>query len=223
MPAKNEDLHGNVPDRCRVALLLVDVINPMDFPGGADLAAAAQPAAARLADAKRAARAAGVPVIYANDNYGRWRSSLQDLVHRCTTSDVPGRPVAELLRPEPDDYVVLKPKHSAFYATPLELLLRYLGTDVLVLGGFAAHSCVLFTAADAFLRDFHLIVLRDGVASPTPELTRTALAQMAHALDAQLRTVAEIDWRALATPAAETQRSGEPDRRPAAPTPPHTA
>jgi nicotinamidase-related amidase len=168
MPAKNPDLHGNAPDNASAALVLIDVINDMEFRDGDRLLAQARPMAARLAELKRRAKAAAIPVIYANDNFGRWQSDFSTLVRRCTEDDVRGRPIARALLPEPDDYFVLKPKHSAFFATVLDTLLDYLGAETLILTGVTADICVMLTAADAFLRDLHLIVPADCVASVDP-------------------------------------------------------
>ena len=186
-PARNHDLHGNVPDESDVALLLIDVINDLEFEGGERLLPAALAAADRLAALAARARRAGVPVIYANDNFGRWRSDFSKLLARVLEDDVRGRPIAERLRPAPTDYVVLKPKHSAFFSTTLDLLLRYLKTRTLVIGGFTADRCVLFTASDAYLRDFRVVVPSDGVASLDRQATRHALSQMRALLGADVR------------------------------------
>lgn len=198
MPERNPDLHGNAPDTNPVALLLVDVINPMDFSEADRLLRFARPAAERLADLKRRARAAGVPVIYANDNFGKWRSDLNAVVERCLDSGCPGREVARLLRPDPEDYFVLKPKHSAFFSTTLDTLLRYLGTRTVILGGFAADICVLFTANDAYMRDLRLVIPADGVASNEAEDRDAALALMRRVLKAKTPPSKEIDLAALA-------------------------
>ncbi|HVK13203.1 MAG TPA: isochorismatase family cysteine hydrolase [Gemmataceae bacterium] len=197
MPSPNPDLHGNAPDSCRVALLLVDVINPLDFPEADQLLRFARPAAERLKALKERARAAGVPVIYANDNFGRWRSDLAAVVERVLAPGCKGRPLAELLRPGPEDYFVLKPKHSAFFSTTLETLLRYLGVETLVIGGFAGNICVLFTANDAYLRDLKVVVPADVVASNTAEENAAALEQMRRLLKCDTRPAAEIDLDAL--------------------------
>lgn len=197
MPEKNDDLHGNVPDRSTVALLLVDVINDMEFEGGEALLRHALPAAEAMAELKHSAKALGVPVIYANDNFGRWRSDFRDVVERCLTTGVRGAPVAQLLIPEPDDYFILKPKHSAFHATALDTLLRYLHARRLILAGFSADSCVLVTAAEAHMRDYRVIVPPECVASRTAEYTRAALEHMARVLDVEVCPAREIDLRAL--------------------------
>src|SRR5947209_838569 len=166
MAERNDDLHGSAPDSHPVALLLVDVINPCDFPEADQFLRHALPAARKIAALKRRAAAAGVPVIYANDNFGRWRSDLTAVVNRCLEPGCKGRPLCEALRPGEQDYFVLKPKHSAFYSTTLDLLLRAL-TRVVIVCGFAANICVLFTANDAYVRDLRVVVPSDCVASNT--------------------------------------------------------
>jgi nicotinamidase-related amidase len=198
MPAKNQDLHGNVPDKAEVALLLIDVINDLEFPEGDQLLRHALPMAERIAELSRRAREAGVPVVYVNDNFGRWRSDFNTQVEHCLKDGVRGKPIAELLRPEEDDYFVLKPKHSGFFSTTLDTLLEYLGTRTVVLAGLAANICVLFTANDAYMRDFHLVTPCDCTASNTEEENQYALDQMAKVLKADVRPSTEIDFQALA-------------------------
>jgi nicotinamidase-related amidase len=187
MPAKNPDLHGNAPDKADVAILLIDVINDLEFPQGDQLLRFAVPMADRISELSDRARKAGVPVVYVNDNFGRWRSDFHAQVEHCLSDGVRGRPVVERLRPAEDDYFVLKPKHSGFYSTTLEILLEYLGARTLVLCGMAANICVLFTANDAYMRDFHLVVPEDCVASNNEEENRYALEQMRKVLKADTR------------------------------------
>jgi nicotinamidase-related amidase len=112
MPGKNVDLHGSAPDKHKFALLLIDVVNDFDFPEGDQLLKHARPMARILLRLKRRAQKAGVPVIYVNDNFGRWKSDFRRTVDYCTRH---GRDIVELLRPEENDYFVLKPKHSGFF------------------------------------------------------------------------------------------------------------
>src|SRR4051794_39328912 len=169
MPPRHQNLEGNVPESSRVALLLVDVINDMDFAGSEALVRQAIPMAKRLAALKERARALRIPAIYINDNFGKWRSDFRRLVEHCVSDDVPGREVATILRPTDDDYFVLKPKHSAFYATTLDLLLKYLSADSVILTGIAGNICILFSANDAYMRDLRLYVPNDCTVSNTPE------------------------------------------------------
>src|SRR3954467_6618868 len=178
MSADRFNLHGGGRQKSKLALLIIDVINDMDFPGGEKLARQAIPMARNIAALKARAKDAGVPVIYVNDNFGRWQSDFRKQVSHCLRQDSRGREVARLLRPEEDDYFVLKPKSSAFFDTTLETLLRHLGAETVILTGLAADVCILFTAHDAHLRDFKIIVPSDCVASNTKSETTAALKQM---------------------------------------------
>jgi nicotinamidase-related amidase len=193
----NDDLHGSAPHKSRVALILIDVINAMDFPTGNKLAKHALPAAKKLVALKQRAKAANVPVVYANDNYGRWRSDFRAIVERASLPDMPGHDTTLLLAPDEDDYFVLKAKHSAFYISSLELLLTYFGARRIVLAGFAGDRCVRFTAEDAFLRDYETIIAADCIASEEVRANREALEYMRTYLGVAIKASARIDFRAL--------------------------
>ena len=197
MPAKNEDLHGFVPDKAEVALLLIDVINDLEFSSGRELLKHALPMAERLAELKRRAKAASVPVIYVNDNFGRWQSDFKKLLEHCLEEGVCGKPIAELLSPEEDDYFVLKPKHSGFFSTTLDILLDYLQVNTVILTGVAGNICILFTANDAYMRDYRLYVPSDCVASNDPHDNEHALRQMEIVLKAEITPSTELDLDAL--------------------------
>jgi nicotinamidase-related amidase len=204
-----QDLHGNAPDKSPLALLLIDVINDLEFDEGRNLLKHALPMARAIARLKRRAHAAGVPVIYVNDNFGRWQSDFRKQVRHCLQDGVRGEPIARLLAPDEQDYFVLKPKHSGFFSTQLEILLEHLGTQTLILTGMAANICVLFTANDAYMRGYDLIVPRDCVASNTKRENDYALAQMRDVLKAETPLSAKIDLGRLA-------RAPEPGRTRAA-------
>ena len=187
MPARNKDLHGSAPDKSEIALLLIDVINDLDFPEANQLLRQARPMARKLLRLKRRAKQAGIPIIYVNDNFGRWQSDFRRQVQHCLRQNSRGHEIVSLLRPEEDDYFVLKPKHSGFFSTTLETLLRYLGSKKLILTGIAGNFCVLFTANDAYMRDYELIIPSDCTASNTTEENREALTLMRKFLKADTR------------------------------------
>ena len=208
---QDDDLHGSAPDTCVVALLVVDVINDLDFPEGPLLLRRALPMAQRLARLIAAARAADVPVVWVNDNFGRWRSDFRSLLRYCARPSSRGRPVVEIVAPPAErDYFVVKPKHSGFFDTSLELLLRHLGAETVVITGMATDVCVLFTANDAYMRDLRIVVPRDCVASSNARGHAQALALMRSALKADIVTAARVDFAALARGAA---RAAPPPRR----------
>jgi nicotinamidase-related amidase len=205
VPAKNRDLHGNAPDNSDIALILIDVINDLAFEDGKTLLKHAIPMAKKIAVLKAKARQAGVPSIYVNDNFGRWQSDFQKLIGHCLTDDVCGKPLVTILQPEEDDYFVLKPKHSGFYSTTLDLLLLYLGVKTLILTGIAGNICVLFTANDAYMRDYHLIIPADCVASNTVKENNSALELMKNVLKADVRPSTALDFHKIAVAQSRQQ------------------
>ena len=194
MPEKNIDLHGSAPDKHKIALVLIDVINDFDFPEADQLLRYARPMAKKLLRLKRRAQKAGVPVIYVNDNFGRWKSDFRHTVEHCASSGR-GSGLVRVLRPEQNDYFVLKPKHSGFFSTTLETLLRYLGAQTLILTGIAGNFCVLFTANDAYMRDFNLFVPSDCTVSNTKHENKSALRIMKKFLKADIRPSSKIALR----------------------------
>jgi len=199
-----------------VALVLIDVINGFDFEGAEALARAARRVAPRIEALAQRARAQKVPVIYVNDNFGRWRSDFRATVRECTRPEYLGRAVAERLRPTEADYFVLKPQHSGFYSTALDLLLDDLHVHTVVLTGFAANLCVLFTANDAHMRGYNLVVPSDCTASNTTTLTRATLLHVRNALHGSVLRSADVDSRRSACihqPRRATRRRPSDSRR----------
>jgi nicotinamidase-related amidase len=199
MARASHDLHGSAPDKSEAALLLIDVINDFDFPEGDQLLRLALPVGKNIAELKKRARAAGIPCVYVNDNFGKWQSDFKKLVARCTGEDAKGKEFVKQLTPEDDDYFVLKPKHSGFYSTTLDLLLTHLGAKNLIVTGIAGNNCVLFTANDAYMRDFKVFVPQDCVVSNTEEENRYALKQMETVLKADTTSSEQLDLNALSS------------------------
>jgi nicotinamidase-related amidase len=173
----------------RPALLLIDLINRFDFPGGGALAKATLGASHRILALRERFDAAGLPVIYVNDNFMHWQGEFRDLVAACRATPGPAAEIAERLAPEDGHYYVLKPKHSAFMASALPVLLAQLRVDALVLAGVAADSCVLATGLDAKMREFRIWAPSDCTAANTPLRKQRALEL--------LRTAVQADTRAL--------------------------
>lgn len=175
------DLSAAVP-RAEVVLLLIDVINPLRFDGAKALAAPALEAAEAIAALKRRLRAQGVPAVYVNDNFGRWTSDFRELVGYCRGLGGAAGRLARRLAPARGDLTVLKPRHSAFHATPLALLLGAVGAKRVVMTGLATDLCVQISATEAFQCGFELWVPADCTAAESPERKQAALDWMARAL-----------------------------------------
>ena len=175
------------------ALLVIDMLSPWDFPDGDAMLKGAERIAPRIADLRKRCRAVRVPVIYANDNQGRWRSDFREVVAMAIERGDGAARIAELLKPERDDYFVLKPKHSGFHATPLDLLLRHLQARRLVIAGVSGDQCVLYTVADARMLDYEVVVPRDCVASLTEVRDRRLLDYLAEVSQVETPLGSAID------------------------------
>jgi nicotinamidase-related amidase len=166
------------------ALLLIDIINHFEFPDGDRILRQALKIASSIAHLKSRARVAGIPTIYVNDNFGDWRSERSALLQYCLRPEARGAKFVKQVQPDEEDYFVLKPMHSAFYQTPLETLLRHLGSRTLILAGLTTNSCITCTAHDANMRDLKLIVPSDCSAARTKEEHKQALVHLRNMLAA---------------------------------------
>ena len=176
------------------ALLIIDMINGFDFEGAERLKPDAAKAAEAILALRRDAEAAGCPVIHVNDNFGEWHSDRDRIVARAIETD---REITPRLKPGDDDYFVLKPQFSGFYATSLPVLLPKLGVSRLILTGVATDICILFTAADAHMRDYSLWIPEDCVAAEDADRGRWALSLMRETMRAETRPTSALslaDW-----------------------------
>jgi nicotinamidase-related amidase len=177
------------------ALLLIDVVNDLDFPGSDALVSQAEGIAHSLGQLKRRAAAAGMPIIYVNDNFGQWRSDFRQTVAHCTRRASPGRVVSRKLKPTEKDYFVLKPKHSGFFDTTLDTLLEALRIRRVILTGIAGNICVLFTANDAYMRDLKLFAPADCIVSNTVADNEYALRQIESVLKGNISPSNRLTFR----------------------------
>ncbi|MES2854751.1 MAG: isochorismatase family cysteine hydrolase [Bdellovibrionota bacterium] len=164
--------------KAKTALLICDMMNTFDFTEAGKLLPQALLAAKAIAKLKRSLKRRGVKVIYVNDNFGSWLSDWKTIFLTCTEFDCLGKEIAEILKPEADDYFILKPKHSGFHSTALDVLLNQIGVKRLIITGIAGNICVLFTAHDAHMREFEVVVPSDCTASNKAADNRFALQQL---------------------------------------------
>ncbi|BAM03342.1 cysteine hydrolase family protein [Phycisphaera mikurensis] len=176
----------------RSALLVIDVINDLDFDGGEALGPFAEELVGPILTLKRRFREAGLPVIYVNDNFGNWRSDFRATVDAVCGRACRGRAIARALKPEDEDLFVLKPKHSGFHHTVLPLLLHDLGVDRVVLCGIAGNICVAFTAHDALMHNLRVAVPRDAVASESSDANDRVLGELEDVFGVDTRPAAEV-------------------------------
>lgn len=198
--------------RSDTALLIIDVLNDLEFPGGERVLPWALRMVERLAPVAERMRRAGIPVIYVNDNFDQWRSSFADLYKHCTRPGARGRKVARALKPEPGDYFILKPKHSAFFATSLVPLLDHLGTRKLYLAGIATNLCVFFTAHDAHMHEYKISVLSDCCCAESDTDHDLALGQLERFLRVRVCRGDQVKLHKASRARRPTRRSSEAEK-----------
>ena len=164
------------PSPVPVALLLVDIVTTFQFQDGDAILQGALAMRDALVRLKARARALSIPVLYVNDNFGDWRSEKEVLMGRCL--EAKGAQFVRPLLPDSEDYFVLKPMHSGFYMTPLEVLLEHLQVETLILTGLTSNSCITVTAHDANMRGFDIFVPQDCSCARDPKEHVQALMQL---------------------------------------------
>lgn len=177
MPAKKKTT-AKVRQQPGDVLLIIDTINDLEFPGGEKVLPWAVKLAGRLAAFRKDAHAHDLPVIYTNDNFGHWRSNFAEVFKIATRRGARGRDISMKLKPGRNDYFILKPQNSAFFATSLVPLLEHLKAKRLILTGIATNLCVLFTAHDAHMHQYELVALSDCCAAETDFDHNIALSQL---------------------------------------------
>lgn len=177
-----------------MALLLVDVVNHFAFPGGEELLRESLAIAPNIAALKKRARNSSVPVIYVNDNFGDWRADLETLTRECLEQPNGAAEFVRQLQPAVTDFRVLKPMHSGFYSTPLEILLRRLSVETVLVAGIATPGCVLSTVQDANMRRYKVLVPEDCCAARVQEEHLAAIRVMRTIQNAQVGPAKEFDF-----------------------------
>jgi len=171
-------------ERSAVALLMIDVINELDFEGNEHIIKEAKEVGPAIQKLRARCKQEKIPVIYCQDNFGRWRSDFGAIYTHVRDSNSPGSFLAEMLEPGECDYRLIKPKHSAFYGTTLVTLLQHLGTKTLICCGFAGDVCVFFSANDAYMNDISVVVPSDCIGCTS--------ADARHAAELLMKTVLKI-------------------------------
>lgn len=166
-------------------MLALDLISDFVFPDGARVRRALASRVDAIRTVLERARSNSVPVMYANDNPGPWRSDSAALIERCTDPKRAGSELVRALAPAPTDSIVLKPRHSAFFGTPLMALLDHQRINTVVIVGVSAESCVWMTACDAHTRGLEIIVPVDSIAGASARDLHATVASLHRVLKAR--------------------------------------
>jgi nicotinamidase-related amidase len=173
------------------ALLVVDMLNPYEHPEADRLAERVGEALPGIETLLRRAGEAETPVVHVNDNYGDWNSSSEELARQALAGAHPEL-VEPVLPPDGGSFVV-KARHTTFYETPLEYLLDQMGVGRLVFSGQVTEQCILYSALDAYVRHFDVVIATDAVAAIYDELGEAALTMMERNMDADLARAEDVD------------------------------
>jgi nicotinamidase-related amidase len=184
--------NGKVEDMGKTALIVIDMINTYTHEDADLLVPSVEKALPPLVDLIGRARAHEVPVIYANDNFGEWRSHHGEILE--TALEGPRASLVRPLAPDKSSLFVVKARHSIFYETPLGYLLSQQGIDHVVLCGQVTEQCVLYSALDAHIRHLRVTVPHDAVAHIHEDLADAALRMMERNMDARVTSSADIDF-----------------------------
>jgi nicotinamidase-related amidase len=193
------------PSPVPVALLLIDVLTTFQFPDGDAILRGALKMRDALVKMKVRARKAGIPVLYVNDNFGDWRSEKEVLMGRCL--EAKGAHFVRPLLPDSEDYFILKPMHSGFYMTPLEVLLQHLEVETLILTGLTSNSCISITAHDANMRGFDIYIPKDCSCARNTKEHIQALAQLEAMAGANLQRSTSLELPSLISGARKSSVS----------------
>lgn len=176
----------------RTALLIIDMLNDYAHEDGDRLRENARPVVPVIAGIARRARDAGQLVVWVNDNHGDWAADRESLL--ASAREGAGSELIDPIAPDRDVPFIVKSRHSVFYGSPLEYLLNVEQVGRLVLTGQVTEQCILYSALDAYLRRFSLVVARDGVAAIDDELADAALRMMASNMRADVLDADEIEF-----------------------------
>ncbi|GGP72830.1 MULTISPECIES: isochorismatase family cysteine hydrolase [Streptomyces] len=174
------------------ALIVIDMINTYDHPDAELLVPSARTTLPHLTGLIDRARAQGVPVIYANDNFGQWRSHHGEIIEKTLAGK--NAELVEPLLPDDDSLFVVKARHSIFYETPLSYLLAELAADHVVLCGQVTEQCVLYSALDAHIRHLRVTVPKDAVAHIHRDLAEAALRMMERNMGATVLDAEDVSF-----------------------------
>jgi nicotinamidase-related amidase len=178
------------------ALIVVDMLNTYEHPDAERLMESVRTVVPVLASALDQARDSGVPIVYVNDNYSEWTYGRRELIDSAMHGAAPE--LVEPIIPADDAPFVIKARHSIFYGTIAEYLLRAEGIDRLILTGQVTEQCILYSALDAYVRHFEVAVAADAVAHIFSDLGDAALRMMERNMRATVAPAQELIERAQA-------------------------
>ena len=167
------------------ALIVTDMLNTYDHEDAEPLAESVEqklPAIVRLLEEARGSD--DTMVIYANDNQDQWEAGRQELVESALNGKYPD--LVEPVAPREPVPFIAKGRHSIFYQTAFDHMLRSYDVQHIVLAGQVTEQCILYSALDAYMRGYDITVHTDAVAHIHEDLAEGALAMMERNMHVEL-------------------------------------
>jgi nicotinamidase-related amidase len=177
----------------RTALIVIDMINGYEHPDAERLTRSVERVLPNITELVNRAAEQDVPTIYVNDNFGSWNSNRDELLDEVMGGEF--RHLVEPIAPKDDTMFIVKARHSIFYQTPLEYLLREQGIERVVMVGQVTEQCVLYSALDAYIRRFQVVVPRDAVAEIHADLADASLKMMELNMSAEIADADDVELR----------------------------
>ncbi len=174
----------------KAALLVIDMLNRYEHEDAGALVASVREAMPAIRGVIERARERGAPIVYVNDNYGDWSAGAGELCEGALAGRQ--RALVEPILPPDGAAFVTKARHSIFYETPLDYLLRSQRVDRLVLVGQVTEQCILYSALDAYVRHYQVAVAREAVAHIHRDLADAALEMMRRNMRAEIADAASV-------------------------------
>jgi nicotinamidase-related amidase len=171
-------------------LLVVDMLNSYDHPDGEPLRESAREVVPVLGDLLQTAREYELPVIWINDNHDDWTAGRHGLTE--SALEGAGHELIDPIAPPDDAPFVIKARHSIFYGTQMEYMLREHDLNRIILTGQVTEQCILYSALDAYVRHFEVAIVKDAVAHIDSEFADAALRMMERNMRAEIHTAAEV-------------------------------
>jgi nicotinamidase-related amidase len=172
------------------AVIVIDMLQTYEFEDAEPLRESVGKILPTLRDLLERARESGAAVIYVNDTFGDWRGDRSSFLE--SLSSGPHADLVEPVAPADSDLLLFKARHSIFYQTPVEYLLRSEGYESVVLTGQVTEQCVLYSALDAHIRHIPVVVPRDAVAHIHEDLAQSALRMMERNMQAEICDAADV-------------------------------
>jgi nicotinamidase-related amidase len=173
------------------ALIVVDMLNHYEHEDAEPLRRSVHDTLPAIKSLVKRASGADIPIVYVNDNHGDWSAGRPELCQRALEGPDPS--LVEPIIPGERTAFLVKARHSIFYETQLDYLLRDQEVERIILIGQVTEQCILYSALDAYVRHYSIVIPRDAVAHIHQDLADAALRMMETNMAGEIITATQCD------------------------------